>query len=290
MDRAGESSFHCCQYSGTSNGRRGASSTSSPVRTNGLACCSGTIPHPSPATTASRYPSDVGTECRTGPAPLAASPVSDRTKRSWSSSFRSKTITGARLRSWAGAPARWPAAKSGLATGRYRARPSIRTLHPATGSGAEVTAAITWPSRSSAVVWDSSSRCSSMQTGGSCSTRAIAVRNQMARESAFTAIGSRTGPDPSAIPSSARASRSSRASCRAKRTTTSPDSVARTGFVRISSTRPVRCSSALTRWLTADGVTCRTAAAASKVPSSTAASSVRTWSRGSSSITSANGT
>ena len=34
---------------------------------------------------------------------------------------------------------------------------------------------------------------------------------------------------------------------RAKRTTAWPDSVGRTGFVRISSTRPVRCSSALIR-------------------------------------------
>ncbi|MGC0360248.1 hypothetical protein RKD25_007537 [Streptomyces sp. SAI-124] len=84
-----------------------------------------------------------------------------------------------------------------------------------------------------------------------------------------------TSPSPGS-PSSASASRSSRASWRANRTTTSPDSVARTGFVRTSSTRPVRCSRAFTRWLTAEGVTCRAAAAASNVPSSTTASSVRT--------------
>lgn len=40
------------------------------------------------------------------------------------------------------------------------------------------------------------------------------------------------------------------------------------------------CSSALMRWLTADGVTCSTFAAASKVPSSTTASRVRTCSNG----------
>ncbi|CAM5705530.1 hypothetical protein SBADM41S_10884 [Streptomyces badius] len=78
------------------------------------------------------------------------------------------------------------------------------------------------------------------------------------------------------MPSAVRASRSSRASWRAKRTTTSPDSVGRTGFVRINSTRPVRCSSAFTRWLTADGVSRSTFAAASNVPSSTTANRVRT--------------
>ena len=78
------------------------------------------------------------------------------------------------------------------------------------------------------------------------------------------------------MPSSARASRSRRVSWRAKRTTTSPDSVVRTGLVRSNRTRPVRCSRAFTRWLTADGVTCSAEAAASNVPSSTTASSVRT--------------
>ncbi len=112
----------------------------------------------------------------------------------------------------------------------------------------------------------------------------------MASESALTATDTRVGSPASLSPSSAYASRSSRATCRASRTSTSPDSVGRTGRVRSSSTLPVRCSSALTRWLTAEGVTCSAAAAASNVPSSTTASSVRTRSRGRSSITPAKGT
>jgi hypothetical protein len=131
-----------------------------------------------------------------------------------------------------------------------------------------------------AAVWSSSSRRSSKQSAGSRGTRVSAPRNQVASESAFTAIETRVGSPAPLSPSSAWASRSSRATWRARRTSTAPDSVGRTGLVRSSSTRPVRCSSAFTRWLTADGVTCSAAAAASKVPSSTTASRVRTWSRG----------
>ncbi len=102
----------------------------------------------------------------------------------------------------------------------------------------------------------------------------------MASESAFTATDTRIGSPAPLSPSSAYASCSSRATWRASRTSTSPDSVGRTGLVRSSRTRPVRCSSAFTRWLIADGVTCSAAAAASNVPSSTTARRVRTWSRG----------
>ena len=55
--------------------------------------------------------------------------------------------------------------------------------------------------------------------------------------------------------------------------------VTRTGFERTSSTRPVVCSRALSRWLTADGVRCRARAAPSSVPASTAARSARSWAR-----------
>ena len=47
----------------------------------------------------------------------------------------------------------------------------------------------------------------------------------------------------------------------------SPAAVGRACRLRTSSTRPTAVSSALIRWLTADGVTCSVAAAASNVPS-----------------------
>lgn len=136
-------------------------------------------------------------------------------------------------------------------------------------------------------MWSWSSLRRSNETGGSAGTSSSAGRNQVASESALTAIGTvavRAGPP---RPSSARVSDSSRVSCRANRTSTSPDSVSRTGFDRSTSTRPIRCSSAFTRWLTAGGVTCRTAAARSNDCSSTTASRVRTWSSGRSDITNA---
>ena len=61
----------------------------------------------------------------------------------------------------------------------------------------------------------------------------------------------------------------------ASRTSTRPASVGSSGLTRWSSTRPIRVSSALIRWLTAEGVTCSSRAAASKVPSRTATASVR---------------
>ncbi|CAM5705559.1 hypothetical protein SBADM41S_10885 [Streptomyces badius] len=62
------------------------------------------------------------------------------------------------------APARLSSHRSanpGLATGRYRIRPRLRTEHPVTASGDEVTAAITSPSRNRAAVWSWSSLRSS---------------------------------------------------------------------------------------------------------------------------------
>ncbi len=107
----------------------------------------------------------------------------------------------------------------------------------------------------------------------------------MASESALTAMDTVLGWPASTMPRSASTSPVSSASWRAYLATTSPDSVSRTGLDRISSTRPIRCSSSLIRWLTADGVRCSARAAASKVPWSTAATRVRTSSVGSSGIT-----
>jgi hypothetical protein len=64
------------------------------------------------------------------------------------------------------------------------------------------------------------------------------------------------------------ASDSSSAVCAANRSSGAPAAVAVQGFSRTTSTWPTRCSSALIRWLTADGVTCSHSAAASKLPSS----------------------
>jgi hypothetical protein len=50
-----------------------------------------------------------------------------------------------------------------------------------------------------------------------------------------------------------------------------PAALAVHGFSRITSTWPTRCSSALIRWLTADGVTCSIAAEASNEPCSVTA-------------------
>ncbi len=86
----------------------------------------------------------------------------------------------------------------------------------------------------------------------------------MSSESAFTATGSVTGPLVSA--SSRAVSAASSSTSRASRRTARPCSVTRTGRDRTSSTRPVACSSALSRWLIADGVTCSSRAAASSVP------------------------
>ena len=57
----------------------------------------------------------------------------------------------------------------------------------------------------------------------------------------------------------------------------SPTSVGRQGVVRWTTTRPTLDSSARIRWLTADGVTWRARAAASKVPWSAIAVSAASW-------------
>ena len=58
-----------------------------------------------------------------------------------------------------------------------------------------------------------------------------------------------------------------------------PGGVGQIGLVRVSRTRPTAVSSALMRWLTAEGVMCRQRAAASKVPSATAALNASSWPR-----------
>ncbi len=70
-----------------------------------------------------------------------------------------------------------------------------------------------------------------------------------------------------AVPvSSSVVSASSSSTCRAVRTRAAPAGVGRTGRLRTSSTCPVADSRARSRWLTADGVTCSTRAAASRLP------------------------
>jgi hypothetical protein len=154
--------------------------------------------------------------------------------------------------------------------------PSRVELQPGTGSGSAVTAAITVPSRSSALVcsWSSRRRSKAQEPASGAS----AGSTQVASESALTAIGSgtgRTSPSGTGSPSSRTVSAVSSATCRASRSTARPDSVGCTGRLRTSSTRPVAVSSALRRWLIALGVTCSARAAASSVPVVTVASRAR---------------
>ena len=91
--------------------------------------------------------------------------------------------------------------------------------------------------------------------------------NHVAIESALTAIAMR-GDAPSPPPISANASASNSAVCAANRNSGTPAAVATHGFSRTTTTWPTRCSSALMRWLIADGVTWSRAAAASNDPCS----------------------
>ena len=70
--------------------------------------------------------------------------------------------------------------------------PSGRLLQPAAGRAVPVTAASTAPLRSHSVVWSWSSTATSTSTGASAAKAASVGANQVARLSAFTAIGSAT--------------------------------------------------------------------------------------------------
>ncbi len=149
-------------------------------------------------------------------------------------------------------------------------------MQPGTGWASAVTAAMTVPERSRALVCSWSSRCRSTQM--SPASGASAGSTQVAIESALTAIGSvgvRSGA--TSLPSSRARSAASRSTCRASRSTARPDSVTCTGLLRTSRIRPVATSSARSRWLIADGVMCSARAAASSVPSRTVTSSARSW-------------
>lgn len=90
-----------------------------------------------------------------------------------------------------------------------------------------------------------------------------------------TVTGRARGPSTLSPPSSAAVSTARISTWRARRSTTYPEGVTRTGLLRTSSTRPVVASRAFRRWLTADGVTCSARAAASSVPAETTASSAQ---------------
>ncbi|MNN00315.1 hypothetical protein D3C81_1129020 [compost metagenome] len=96
---------------------------------------------------------------------------------------------------------------------------------------------------------------------------------QVARLSAFTAMGSATRAIPSAasdgnVPCNSCSSMRTRSTCWHRRR---PVSVARQGWSRITSAQPTRSSSRRMRWEMADGVTCSARAARSKLPSRTTA-------------------
>ena len=115
-----------------------------------------------------------------------------------------------------------------------------------------VTAPITAPSRSSRAEWSWSSIRMSNRTSGNRPNTAV---NHVDIESALTAIAIRVRSD-EPPPISASASDSNSAVWAASRSSGTPAGVATQGFSRRTSTWPTRCSSALIRWLTADGVTC----------------------------------
>ena len=126
-------------------------------------------------------------------------------------------------------------------------------MHPETACRDAVTAAITVPSRRSSAVRVWSARRTSKVSPGPAPARACT--NHVARLSAFTASGTVTACPDAASPSSSSASAAMACIWRAARSSTSPDGVGSTGLERVTSTRPTRVSSALMRWLTAEGVT-----------------------------------
>gem|GEM_PF-6892777 len=98
-------------------------------------------------------------------------------------------------------------------------------------------------------------------------TAASAGSAQVLSESPPTATASTGRAGSAAVPvSSSVVSASSSSTCRAVRTRAAPAGVGRTGRLRTSSTCPVADSRARSRWLTADGVTCSTRAAESRLP------------------------
>ncbi len=157
-------------------------------------------------------------------------------------------------------------------------KPSRSSRHPFTGEGSEVTAPMTSPWRRSRLLWSWSSTCRSSvvsdHPAASCSTGT----NHVARESALTATGV-TVRAVAPWPRECRASASRTCIWRAVRSSTAPASVGTQGTPRRTTTCPTEVSSALIRWLTAEGLIRRASAAASKVPSSTTAVRARRCSR-----------
>lgn len=143
---------------------------------------------------------------------------------------------------------------------------------------------MTTPARNRSAVRASSSRCRSNTSGGP--TVANAGSTQVLKLSALTASGITTAESPA--PSSRATSADSALICVASRTSACPADVAVTGLLRTTSTRPTLVSNALIRWLTAEGVTCSTRAAASNVPSVRAALRASSWARSRSIISHAN--
>ena len=233
------------------------------------AATSGTVPHPSPASTTARNASWDGRRWRGGETASRSTPR-DARNRSCRVSCRSNATSRAPDHTSGALPGgRCSAAKAGAATARYRIDPSGRTAQPCTGEESAVTAAITVPSRKRSAVRSWSTRCTSTRTRSG--SPASAAGNQVDNESALTARGTVDG---NSSPSSPRASRSRRVTWPARRTRTCPATVARVGLALRTSTCPAASSSALIRWLTADGVTCRVRAAASNEPCRTTAARV----------------
>ena len=123
--------------------------------------------------------------------------------------------------------------ESGIPHGTER-----RTEHPATGRATAVTAARTDSDVNSSSVRSWSSTWRSKIARWRAGSRARAGRNHVPRESALTAIGRRAWPASAARPSSRVVSSAARVAIRASRRSMPPGPVARTGLVRVTSTRP----------------------------------------------------
>ena len=201
-------------------------------------------------------------------------PTTDATKRSCRPSSRLNASSGAAANASAPCPsANHRSCGPGAATARYRIAPSRRTRQPCTARGSAVTAAITVPSRSR-------SRTGPGPRGAGRAGRPAAGRRRAAgnqRRHRVVVHGHRQAPrraDDRAprVPPGAGTELPERVPPEQVDLAREPDQHLAVGGgpagrVRSTSTRPTCCSSALTRWLTADGVTCRRAAAASKLPS-----------------------
>ena len=276
--RIGESSFHRCQYSGTSIGRDGSSSTSpwsSPV-------CR--LRQQSPAQSVAdgvgerrRPGNEVPRRLQSAPCDSAQEPglqfvlAVEVEHRCHGEGVRGRAVGEPAFGEVAAARARGSAST-----------PAARRCSPAPPPGRTSTAAITVPSRSRVGRVGSRLPDADRTAPDAPAPRPGEGRNHP-RGQRIRVDDDAT--DGSSSPPRGRGTTSPRARGAAIwRASVQHDVTGLGGPDRLGplhqDAAPTCCSSALIRWLTADGVTCSRRAAASKLPSSTTAANVRSWCRG----------